>query len=237
LPDVGLLTLTEMADRARMLAGLLDVPLIADADTGYGSPINVVRTVREYERAGVAAIQLEDQVFPKRCGHLGGKDVIDADRFVVALQAALDARKDADTMIVARTDALATHDVDEAIARARRYAEAGADLIFVEAPTSVDEVERIAAEVDAPLLLNVVPGGRTPEIAPARLAELGFRVSIHPGAVLAPVASAAMDALSALAGTAAITTTPDPAGFFDLFGLAKWNELGERYRGYEPVPE
>ncbi len=236
LPDVGLLTLTEMADRARMLAGLLDVPLIADADTGYGSPINVVRTVREYERAGVAAIQVEDQVFPKRCGHLAGKDVIDADRFVVALQSALDAREDADTLIVARTDALATHGIGEAIARARRYAEVGADLIFVEAPTSVEEVERIAAEVDAPLLLNVVPGGRTPDMAPERLAELGFRVAIHPGAVLAPVATAAMDALSALAGTAGITTPRDPAGFFDLFGLATWNELGERYRAYEGDP-
>src|ERR1700704_6121894 len=236
LPDIGLLTLSEMAERARVLVGLLDVPLIADADTGYGSPINVVRTVREYERAGVAAIQLEDQVFPKRCGHLAGKDVIDADRFVVALQAALDAREDADTVIVARTDALATHGVDEAIARARRYAEAGADLIFVEAPTSVEEVERIAAEVDGPLLLNVVPGGRTPEIAPERLAELGFRVAIHPGAALAPVASGAIDGLSALAGTAGITTTCDPAGFFDLFGLAEWNELGERYRGYERDP-
>jgi 2-methylisocitrate lyase-like PEP mutase family enzyme len=236
LPDVGLLTLTEMAERARTLAGLLDVPLIADADTGYGSPINVVRTVREYERAGVAAIQLEDQVFPKRCGHLAGKDVIDAARFAVALRAALDARYDADTVIVARTDALATHGIGEAIARARRYAEIGADLIFVEAPTSVEEIERIAAEVDAPLLFNVVPGGRTPQIAPERLAELGYRVAIHPGAVLAPVASAAMDALSALAGTAGITTTNDPAGFFDLFGLATWNELGERYRAYEGAP-
>jgi 2-methylisocitrate lyase-like PEP mutase family enzyme len=226
LPDVGLLTLTEMAERARILAGLLDVPLIADADTGYGSPINVVRTVREYERAGVAAIQLEDQVFPKRCGHLAGKYVIDADRFVVALRAALEAR----------TDALATHGVDEAIARARRYAEIGADLIFVEAPTSVEEVERIAAEVDAPLLLNVVPGGRTPEIAPERLAELGYRVAIHPGAILGPVASAAMNALSALAGTAGVMTTNDPTGFFDLFGLATWNELGERYRAYEGAP-
>jgi 2-methylisocitrate lyase-like PEP mutase family enzyme len=234
LPDVGLLTLTEMVDRVRMLAGVLDVPLIADADTGYGSPINVTRAVREYERAGAAAIQLEDQVFPKRCGHLAGKDVIDADRFAVSLRAALDARQDPDTLIVARTDALAIHGVEEAIARARQYADVGADVIFVEAPTSVEEVERIAAEVDAPLLLNVVPGGRTPEIAAERLAELGFRVAIHPGAVLGPVAKAALDALGALAETTAIGTTDDPAGFFDLFGLTEWNALGERYRAYEP---
>jgi 2-methylisocitrate lyase-like PEP mutase family enzyme len=236
LPDIGLLTLSEMAERARVLAGLLDVPLIADADTGYGSPINVVRTVREYEAAGVAAIQLEDQTFPKRCGHLTGKDVIDADRFAVALQAALEARRDPDTVIVARTDALAPLGVDEAIARAQRYARTGADVIFVEAPTNVDEIERIAAEVDAPLLLNVVPGGRTPEIAPERLAELGYRIAIHPGAVLGPVAKAALGALGALAGTAGGATS-DPAGFFDLFGLSQWNELGERYRAYEGDPQ
>jgi 2-methylisocitrate lyase-like PEP mutase family enzyme len=236
LPDIGLLTLSEMAERARVLAGLLDVPLIADADTGYGSPINVVRTVREYEAAGVAAIQLEDQTFPKRCGHLTGKDVIDADRFAVALQAALEARRDPDTVIVARTDALAPLGIDEAIARAQRYARTGADVIFVEAPTNVEEIERIAAEVDAPLLLNVVPGGRTPEIASDRLAELGYRIAIHPGAVLGPVAKAALDALGALAGTTGGATS-DPAGFFDLFGLSQWNELGERYRAYEGDPQ
>jgi 2-methylisocitrate lyase-like PEP mutase family enzyme len=237
LPDIGLLTLTEMVERARVLAGLLEVPLIADADTGYGSPINVVRTVREYEAAGVAAIQLEDQTFPKRCGHLTGKEVVDADRFAVALEAALDARRDPDTVIVARTDALAPHGIDDAIGRAQRYARAGADVIFVEAPTSVEEVERIAAEVSAPLLLNIVPGGRTPELALDRLAELGFRVAIHPGAVLGPVAKAAMDALVGLSQTAALPATADPAGFFDLFGLSRWNELGERYRAYEGGPQ
>ena len=166
LPDIGLLTLTEMAERARVLAGLVGVPLIADADTGYGSPINVVRTVREYERAGVAAIQLEDQVFPKRCGHLAGKEVVDAGRFRATLEAALDAREDPDTVIVARTDARAPLGLDEAIARARLYADAGADVIFVEAPESEQEVERIAGEIDAPLLLNVVPGGLYPRAVP-----------------------------------------------------------------------
>jgi 2-methylisocitrate lyase-like PEP mutase family enzyme len=151
----------------------------------------------------------------------------------VALEAALDARRDPDTVIVARTDALAPQGIEEAIARAQRYTQLGADVIFVEAPTSVEEIERIAAEVDAPLLLNVVPGGRTPEIAPERLVELGFRVAIHPGVVLGPVAKAAIDALSALAQTAALSAASDPAGFFDLFGLTDWNELGERYRAYE----
>ncbi len=233
LPDVGLLTLTEMAERARVLSGLLDVPLIADADTGYGSPINVVHTVIEYERAGVAAIQLEDQVFPKRCGHLAGKEVIDAGRFEVTLRAALEARTNPDTVIIARTDARAPLGIAEAISRGRAYAEAGADVIFVEAPESVEEVERIAREIDAPLLLNVVPGGRTPEIAPERLAEMGFRIAIHPGVALGAVARAVIGALSELADTSRIDTSPDPAGFFDLFGLTRWQQLGERYTSYE----
>jgi 2-methylisocitrate lyase-like PEP mutase family enzyme len=232
LPDIGLLTLTEMAERARVLAGLVEVPLIADADTGYGSPINVVRAVREYERAGVAAIQLEDQAFPKRCGHLAGKDVVDADQFAIALQAALEARRDPDTVIVARTDARAPLGLEEAIARARRYADLGADVIFVEAPQSEREIERIAAEVDAPLLLNNVPGGLTPALEPERLAQLGFRISIHPGVALGAVAKATIDALAAL-GAQTLDTTPDPAGFFDLFGLSAWNELGQRYRAYD----
>jgi 2-methylisocitrate lyase-like PEP mutase family enzyme len=231
LPDVGLVTLTEMSERARVLAGLLEIPLIADADTGYGSPINVVRTVREYERAGVAAIQLEDQVFPKRCGHLTGKQVIASDQFAISLQAALEARLDPDTVIVARTDARAEFGIEEAIARASRYAEVGADVIFVEAPQSVEEIEQIAAQVDAPLLLNLVPGGLTPQVAHNLLAELGYRIAIHPGAALAAVVPAATEALRGLADrTPALEAKADPAGFFDLFGLSAWNKLGERYR-------
>jgi 2-methylisocitrate lyase-like PEP mutase family enzyme len=232
LPDIGLVTLSEMAQRAAVLAGLLDIPLIADADTGYGSPINVVRTVREYERAGVAAIQLEDQVFPKRCGHLAGKDVIDADAFVLALRAAIDARRDPDTVIIARTDARALLGIDEAISRANRYADAGADVIFVEAPQSFEEIEQIAANVDAPLLLNVVPGGLTPEVEHERLAELGYRIAIHPGAALAAVVPAAIEALSGLrAQSTALSGMASPEAFFDLFGLTGWNELGRRYEG------
>jgi 2-methylisocitrate lyase-like PEP mutase family enzyme len=231
LPDIGLLTLTEMAERAAVLAGLLDVPLIADADTGYGSPINVARTVREYEHAGVAAIQLEDQVFPKRCGHLSGKEVIDADEFALVLQAAVEARRDPATLIVARTDARAPLGIDEAISRANRYASIGADVIFVEAPQSVEEIEQIAAEVNAPLLLNVVPGGLTPDVDHTRLAELGYRIAIHPGVTLAAVVPAAIDALSRLgARTPTLAGGASPAKFFDLFGLTAWNKLSDRYR-------
>src|SRR5271157_1252027 len=145
LPDIGLVTQTEMAERARVLVGVLgDVPLIADADTGYGAPINVVRTVRQYDAAGVAAIQLEDQAFPKRCGHLEGKEVVGAAEFEQTLAAALDARSDEDLLVIARTDARGPLGLDEAITRANRYARAGADVIFVEAPRGADEIERIA---------------------------------------------------------------------------------------------
>lgn len=228
--DIGLLTLSEMAERASMLTGLLQIPLIADADTGYGSPINVVRTVHEYERAGVAAIQLEDQVFPKRCGHLDGKDVIDPDQFARSLGAAVEARRDPDTVIIARTDARAPLGIEEAVRRANLYATVGADVIFVEAPESIEEIEQIAHEVQAPLLLNVVPGGRTPEVPPARLAELGYRIAIHPGAALGAVVPAAIKALSALREqTPTETAAPSPKSFFDLFGLSAWMELGQRY--------
>jgi len=230
LPDIGLVTLTEMAERAGVLAGLLEIPLIADADTGYGSPINVVRTVREYERAGVAAIQLEDQVFPKRCGHLSGKEVVDADSFGVTLQAAIEARRDPDTVIIARTDARAPLGIDEAIRRANLYAAVGADVIFVEAPQSVKEIEQIADEVDAPLLLNVVVGGRTPEIEHGRLVELGYRIAIHPGVALQAGVRAAIEALRGLHDDSpALNGSDSPEGFFDLFGLSAWDQLGKRY--------
>jgi 2-methylisocitrate lyase-like PEP mutase family enzyme len=230
LPDIGLLTLTEMAERAHMLASRLEIPLIADADTGYGSPINVIRTVQEYEHAGVAAIQLEDQVFPKRCGHIAGKDVVPAAQFERSLRAALEARSDPDTVIIARTDALAIDGVEAAVERAQRYAQLGADVIFVEAPTTVQEIERIAAGVDAPLLLNLVPGGRTPELPHERLAELGFRIAIHPGAALNAVVRATVTALQALHETSPeVRGRTSPEGFFDLFGLQAWNELGQRY--------
>jgi 2-methylisocitrate lyase-like PEP mutase family enzyme len=176
LPDIGLVTQTEMTERARMIVSALgDVPLIADADTGYGAGLNVVRTVRQYDDAGVAAIQLEDQVFPKRCGHLPDKQVVDAATFVQTLHAALDTRSDDDMLVVARTDARAPLGLDAAIERANRYARAGADIIFVEAPQGIDEIERIAREIEAPLLINLVLGGMTPLESSARLQDLDTR--------------------------------------------------------------
>jgi 2-methylisocitrate lyase-like PEP mutase family enzyme len=231
LPDIGLLTATEIADRARVVATALGgIPLIADADTGYGTPMNVVRTVREFERAGVAAIQLEDQAFPKKCGHLPDKELIPAKEFTAKLIAALDARTDPDLVIIARTDARGPLGVAEAIDRAHQYAWAGADVIFVEAPQSLDEIERIAAEVKAPLLINMVQGGLTPDAGPERLAELGYRIAIHPGALLGPAVLAGFDALARLGGTLPTDLTPGPQGLFELVGLREWSAIGERYR-------
>jgi 2-methylisocitrate lyase-like PEP mutase family enzyme len=230
MPDIGLLTATEMAGRARIAAAALGgIPLIADADTGYGAPINVVRTVREFEHAGVAAIQLEDQAFPKRCGHLPDKELVPAADFERALHAALDAREDPDTVIVARTDARGPLGLDEAISRAQRYASAGADVIFVEAPQSRDEIERIAAEVPAPLLFNVVAGGLSPDTAPEVLSRLGYRIAIYPGALLGPSVRAGIDALVRLGGSAPPVSL-GPQGLFELVGLHDWFALGERYR-------
>lgn len=227
LPDLGLVTQTEMVTRARVIVEALgDVPLIADADTGYGAPLNVVRTVRLYDAAGVAAIQLEDQVFPKRCGHLPDKQVIDAAQFEQTLAAALDTRSSDDLLIVARTDARAPLGLDAAIERANRYAAAGADIIFVEAPRGPDEIARIAREVQAPLLINLVIGGLTPFESAERLQELGYAVAIHPGEPLGRATFAMLQGLCELNGSdpsGLVPTTPE--GFFDLVGMGEWAAL------------
>jgi 2-methylisocitrate lyase-like PEP mutase family enzyme len=231
LPDIGLVTQTEMTERARMIADVLgDVPLIADADTGYGAPMNVVRTVRQYDAAGVSAIQLEDQAFPKRCGHLPDKQLVEPAVFEQTLAAALDSRSDDNLLIVARTDARGPLGLDAAIDRANRYARAGADIIFVEAPQGVDEIERIAREVDAPLLINLVLGGMTPFESAGRLQELGYAVAIHPGNPLARAALGMLEGLCELNGSSVADHLPStPAGFFNLVGMAEWSALGDKY--------
>lgn len=235
LPDIGLVTATEMAERARMLVGVLgDIPLIADADTGYGAVMNVVRTVALYEQAGVAAIQLEDQVFPKRCGHLTDKHVVDAAEFEQTLAAALDARTDDTMLVVARTDARAPLGLDAAIERANRYAQAGADVIFVEAPQSIEEIERIAREVQAPLLINLVLGGMTPLESATRLQELGYAIAIHPSNPLARAVLGMLEGLCELNGGNVADHLPTrPAEFFNLVGMAEWLALDARYARLE----
>jgi methylisocitrate lyase len=180
LPDVGFLTLTEMADAVRRMAQRVSIPVVADGDTGHGDLHNVIRTVREFERAGAAGILLEDQVAPKRCGHFAGKQIIPADEMVLKLWAALDAREDPDFVIVARTDARAVEGIEGAIARANRYGAAGADVCFIEAPESREELERIPREVSHPLLVNMLTGGVTP-IAPVDdLERLGYKIVVCP---------------------------------------------------------
>ena len=176
-----------MVDNARRMAQAVDIPLIADADTGYGNPLSVIRTVHEYERAGVSAIHIEDQITPKKCGHMENKQVVAASEMVEKIHAAIEARTSPDFLIIARTDARAVEGMDSALRRARMYREAGADVLFVEAPQSEQEVTEIAIELaDVPLLFNFAEGGKTPPVPLDRLRELGYRIVIFPiGALLA----------------------------------------------------
>ncbi|MCV7287743.1 isocitrate lyase/PEP mutase family protein [Mycolicibacterium wolinskyi] len=220
-PDVGLLTATEMAGQAERLATATRLPLIADADTGYGNALNVSRTVAGYERAGVAAIQLEDQVSPKRCGHMSGKAVVSVAEMVAKLRAAADTRDD--LLIIARTDAAAVEGIPAAIDRARRYRDAGADVLFVEAPETERDVEMIAAALatECPLLFNWVEGGRSPQLPMSRIAEFGFAVVLYPiGALLAATAGIrTFLAELSCAGTPPLSALPAFDEFTTLVGL------------------
>jgi 2,3-dimethylmalate lyase len=234
-PDVGLLSSTEMIDNARRIAAAVDVPVIADADTGYGNAITVVRTVQGYEQAGVAGIHLEDQVIPKKCGHMSGKAVVPADEMVGKIRAAVAARHDPDFVIIARTDAAAVLGLDEALARARVFADAGADVLFVEAPTSEDDIARVAAELRdvAPLVFNWAEGGRTPPITLERIAELGFSLVLYPIGTLLAATAAIRDVLATIRkdGTpaAAMSGLPTFEGFTDLIGLPEITDLEARF--------
>ena len=180
MPDVGLITMTEMVENARRIARATSIPVICDADQGYGNAINVMRTVREYEAAGVAGIHLEDQIFPKKCGHMEGKEVIPLDGMVGKIRAAASVREDPDFVIIARTDSRAVEGVEAAIRRANAYAEAGADLVFPEAPQSRDELARFAREIRAPVMANMTEFGKTPLVPAAELGEMGYRLVIYP---------------------------------------------------------
>lgn len=181
-PDIGLMSMTEMVSRARNIAAVVDVPVIADADTGFGNVINVIRTVREYEAADVAAIQIEDQVLPKRCGHMMGREVVPVEEMVGKIKAAVATRNDPNLLIIARTDARTLHGIDAAIDRGKAYEDAGADVIFIESPESIEEMYRINEELSRPTLANMVEGGRTPMLPNAKLEEIGYSVVIYPTA-------------------------------------------------------
>lgn len=233
-PDVGLLGMSEMIANAARIAQVVDVPVIADADTGYGNPLNVIRTVREYERAGVAAIHLEDQILPKKCGHMENKQVIAAAEMKEKIRAAVEARRSEEFLIIARTDARAVEGLDSALERARLYREAGADVLFVEGPQSEQEVAEIArAFPETRLLFNWAEGGKTPPMGLERLRELGYRIIIFPISALLVAAQAVREVMAQIRkdGTP-IRVAPGFMPFKEfnnLVGLGEIQELERRF--------
>ena len=240
-PDVGLLTMSEMVGRAASLASVAgDLPLIADADTGYGNPLNVQRTIREYERASVAGLHIEDQVWPKKCGHMEGKQVIPMEEMVQKVRAAVDARQDPDFVIIARTDANAVNGLEDALQRGRAYREAGADVIFIEAPRSIEELQTIAqAFTDTPLLFNWAESGKTPLLSLPEIQALGFKLVIFPVSLLFAATHAMLGLLEVLQQG----ETPTPfhsrmvtfSQFTQQIGLPEIQELERRYGVNSPV--
>ncbi len=200
LPDTGLISYGEMVEQGRSICSAVSIPVIGDGDTGYGNPMNVRRTVAGYAAAGFASVMIEDQLAPKRCGHTRGKRVVSREEALARVRAAVDAREQgADLLVLARTDARAPIGLDEAIWRGRAFADLGADIVFVEAPRSEDEMQRVCREITAPQLANLVEGGETPVLPPARLEELGFRIAAYPLTLLSAAARAMQDALGSLA--------------------------------------
>ncbi len=233
LPDLGFAGLGEMVDQARSLASAVSIPLVADADTGYGNALQVRRTVQQYELAGVAGLHLEDQVAPKRCGHLAGKQVVPAEEFVGRIRAAVEARTDPDLLIIARTDAIAVTGFEDAVRRAEAAAAAGADVLCVEAPTTEEEIAALPRRLDRPLLFNYAPSGRTPLVPFARLRELGYAVIIVPVDLLFAATRAMQRHLAELRDRDAVSRDPEGLvsfqAFCDLIGLPEQLALGQRY--------
>lgn len=233
MPDVGLLTMPEMVDNAQRIAEASQLPLIADADTGYGGPLNVQRTVRAYERAGVAAIHIEDQQWPKRCGHLGGKSVIPAAEMVAKIRAGLDARHDADFMLIARTDALAIEGFERAVERCHLYAEAGADMIFLEAPSKPEHLAAIPKILGKPALYNMASSGKTPFLPASEIESLGFKLAIYPNYAQLSAITAISHTLAELKRTGSVTElmkgiTSFPE-FLELVGIEEVQQSELKY--------
>jgi 2,3-dimethylmalate lyase len=235
LPDLGFAGLAEMADHARNLAAAVTIPLIADADTGYGNALSVRRTVQAYEAAGVAALHIEDQVAPKRCGHLSGHQIVPRAEFAGKIRAAVEARRDPDLLIIARTDAISAESFDEALRRGEAAVKAGADMLFVEAPRSEAEVARVAEAFDTPLLYNYAPGGRSPLLPFARLRELGFAIVILPVDTLFVAVKAMADFLREVRTADDLSRLADRyvsfRDFNELIGVTEQLRLADRYTG------
>ena len=238
LPDIGLVTMSEVIERAVQVVSAVKIPIIADADTGYGNAINLVRTVREFERIGVAAIHIEDQITPKRCGHLEGKEVISLAEMERKIEAALASRTDPDFGIIGRTDARAVHGLDDAIQRGRSFARLGVDVVFVEAPQSEGEMEQIARSLpQVPLLVNMFKGGKTPLLPVSRLQQMGYRIAIYPSETQRAAIHSMRQALSLLkregsteAMDSALTTFKERDR---IVGLDEWQKLERRFSAVE----
>ena len=232
-PDVSLMTLSEMVDCASRIVDAVQIPVFADGETGYGNVTNIIRTVELYEKAGVAGLFIEDQSFPKRCGHMDKKQVIPAEEMVAKIHAAVDARKDPDLVIMARTDAIAIHGIDEAISRANLYREAGADLLFVEAPRSIDQMRRICSEVKGPVFANNLPGGRSPYLSAQELQDLGYAVVADATSCTYVIAHAVRELFAELARTGSSAQMADRMILFDEFNrLVGLDDIRERERKY-----
>lgn len=233
-PDIGLMTMNEICMAAKSIANTVSIPVIADGDTGFGGLLNVARTVEEYIRAGVAAIQLEDQVMPKRCGHMEGKELTTQEDMIARIHAAVDARKDSGLVIIARTDARAVLGLEAALERANAYVEAGADVIFVEAPQSEEEMKQICSTLQVPLLANMVEGGKTPFLKAERLSEMGYKMAIYPVSTLYTATKAMEDVLSVLQSegtTASCMEHLIPFGEFNkLIRLKEFRDKEQSYR-------
>jgi 2-methylisocitrate lyase-like PEP mutase family enzyme len=229
-PDYGLITMSEMVGNASRIANSIDIPLISDSDTGFGNELNVFRTVQEFERAGVAAIHIEDQVFPKKCGHLDNKELVSREDFIAKIRAASAARKSRDFCIIARTDSRAVVSLDEAIERANAALANGADVAFVEAPQTMAEIESVPKRVNGPCLLNVVRGGKTPEIDLDVAERMGYAIAIVPGLLLGGIIQACDRLLGDLKQGKFPPVTGSPGKTFARFGAAEWDERRTAFR-------
>ena len=233
-PDYGLVTMSEMADNAGRIAAAVDVPVIADADTGYGNELNATRTVREYERRGVAGLHIEDQGFPKKCGHLDNKTIVPLDEFLAKIRAAVAAKSDPDFVVIARTDSRAVLGFDEAIRRANAAVAAGADMVFVEAPQTLEEVAAVPRLVKGPCLINVVWRGKTPEVAFDDAERMGYKLAIVPGMLFKAVIGVCDATLAELRRTGRHPVPAQSMTVRDAFrrvGAEEWDALSERFHG------
>ena len=233
VPDLGLTTISEVSNTVASISDVVELPIIVDADTGFGNALNVIRTIKTLEKSGASGIQIEDQVFPKRCGHFGGKEVISKSEMVQKIHAAVDARNDQSLQIIARTDAAAVEGLSSAIDRAQSYIDAGADITFIEAPNSQMELERIANELQVPQIANIVYGGKTPDVGKAQLAEFGFSLVLYANAILQAALKASHEVLQSLHEKGSLAAVTEKlASFDDRQAVVKkfdWDKLEKKY--------